>query len=46
MHPTACWCTLYDVIQDTGSQKDHMKSESDKCLEQARKRIEILNEAK
>ena len=30
--------------KDTGSQKDHMKSESDKCLDQAKKRIEILNE--
>ncbi|CAE7577070.1 unnamed protein product [Symbiodinium pilosum] len=37
---------LKDHLEDTGSQKDHMKSESDKCLEQARKRIEILNEAK
>ena len=36
---TPCFC------QDTGSQKDHMKSESDKCLDQAKKRIEMLNEA-
>lgn len=37
---------LKEHLEDTGSQKDHMKSESDKCLDQAKKRIEMLNEAK
>lgn len=30
--------------EETGSQKDHMQSESEKCIEQTKKRIEVLNE--
>ncbi|CAK9037003.1 unnamed protein product [Durusdinium trenchii] len=33
-------------LEDTGSQKGHMKSECDKCMEKTTKRIELLNEAK
>ena len=44
-HSSVTLAASGSVLQDTGSQKDHMKSESDKCLDQAKKRIEMLNEA-
>ena len=31
--------------EDAGSQKEYMKSEADKCLDQAQKRVEMLIEA-
>lgn len=33
-------------LEEAGSQKDYMKGEADKYLEQTKKRIELLNEAK
>eukprot|EP00931_Biecheleriopsis_adriatica_P050407 TRINITY_DN29181_c0_g1_i1.p1 TRINITY_DN29181_c0_g1~~TRINITY_DN29181_c0_g1_i1.p1 ORF type:complete len:1018 (+),score=299.85 TRINITY_DN29181_c0_g1_i1:144-3197(+) len=33
-------------LEDTGAQKEQIKVEAEKCLEQAKKRVEILNEAK
>ena len=36
-HSSVTLAASGSVLQDTGSQKDHMKSESDKCLDQAKK---------
>jgi len=38
--------TIKVQLEAAGSQKDHMKAEADKCLEQAQKKIELFIEAK